>query len=306
VTTGPAPALTAPAVARGLRTRRLGRPCEVHEVVVSTNDVALDRLDAGAPHGHLVVADAQTGGRGRRGRTWHSPPGRAIHASLVLRGDRPLAAPTALVAAVGLGIAEGIETAVAMHAGTAGVGVGIKWPNDLWIGGRKVAGILVEARGFRPEAPAFVAGFGINVNHTETDLPADVRGTATSLAAACGRRLDRVAVLRAVLEALEPRVDDVLAGAAGAALHVAYRARSVLVGRRVELFEADERLVGTVADLSATDGLLLRTDDGALRHVPAEHVHDVRPLDDAHDVRRLDDAHDARRTAPRAAPGHGS
>ena len=126
--------LSAAAVARGLRTRRLGRPCEVHATVGSTNDAALDLLDAGAPHGTLVVADTQTAGRGRRGRVWHSPPGVAIHASLVLRGDRALASPTALVAAVGLGIAEGLERAT-----SGAVSVGIKWPNDLWIGGRTVS-----------------------------------------------------------------------------------------------------------------------------------------------------------------------
>jgi BirA family biotin operon repressor/biotin-[acetyl-CoA-carboxylase] ligase len=262
--------LTAAEIARGLATRRLGRPCEVHAVVPSTNDLALERLAAGAPHGLLVVADAQTAGRGRRGNAWHSPPGLAIHASLVLRGDRALAVPTALVAAVALGIAEGIESAAAAS-------VGIKWPNDLWIGGRKVAGILVEARG-DGAAPAFVAGFGINVNHAASDFPPDVARQATSLAASCGRTIDRAAVLRAVLAALEPRIDAVLAGVGGAEMNESYRARSVLLGRRVELFEADRPLAGTVADLSATDGLLLRTDDGAHRHVPAAHVRDVRPV----------------------------
>lgn len=260
---------------RGLRTRAFGRSCEVHESVGSTNDLALDRLGAGAPHGHLVVADAQTGGRGRRGRAWHSPAGLAIHASLVLRGDRALAAPTALVAAVGLGIAEGLEAAAAVH-------VGIKWPNDLWIGGRKVAGILVEARGFRADAPAFVAGFGINVNASLGDFPDDLRATATSLVLGASPpgagQLDRGEVLRAVLEALEPRVDRVLAGGPDPSLHEEYRARSVLLGRRVELLDAGEPLRGTVADLSATDGLLLRADDGTCRHVPAEHVRDVRPV----------------------------
>ena len=258
------------AALRGLGTHALGRTSDVYDRVASTNDLALDRMDAGAPHGHLVVAEEQTGGRGRRGRSWHSPPGVAVYASLVLRGSGAMTSPTSLVAAVGLGIAEGIEAFCDVH-------VGIKWPNDLWIGERKVAGILVEARGFRPEAPACVAGFGINVNHAPADLPDDLRATATSLAEAVGTALDRGALLRAVLEALEPRVDDALAGRPGS-LHEAYRARSVLLGRRVELVEADRPLVGVVTDLSATDGLLLRTDDGAHRHVPAEFVRDVRPI----------------------------
>jgi BirA family biotin operon repressor/biotin-[acetyl-CoA-carboxylase] ligase len=268
------PPLTAAAILRGLRTERLGRAVHVHDVVPSTNDVALDLLGepgAGAPYGTLVVADAQTRGRGRRGNAWHSPPGVAIHASLVLRGASPLRAPTVLVAAVALGIADGIEAVAAVR-------VGIKWPNDLWIDGRKVAGILVEARGYRADAPAVVAGFGIDVNQTAADFPEDLREVATSLAIETGRRHDRAAVLRAALEALEPRVDEALAGGAAAALHHAYRERSVLLGRRVSLLEADRPLVGTVADLSATDGLVLRTDDGAHRHVPAEHARDVTLL----------------------------
>lgn len=263
------PAPWAGPAAAAARTRRLGRSVDEEPSLPSTNDAALDRLEAGCPHGHLVVADVQTAGRGRRGRAWHSASGAGIYASLVLRGERALPSPTLLVAAAALGIAEGIEAAT-------GLEVGIKWPNDLWIQGRKAAGILVEARGYAPAAPAVVVGFGINVNHTSADLPPELAASATSLALAAGRAFDRGAVLRAVLEALEPRVDAVLAGGAAPDLAEAYRARSVVLGRRVELTDEGRSLAGTVADLSPTDGLVLRTDDGVHLHVPAEHVSDVR------------------------------
>jgi BirA family biotin operon repressor/biotin-[acetyl-CoA-carboxylase] ligase len=263
--------LTADAVRRCLRTEHLGRTLHFHDVCGSTNDIALDLCAAGAAHGTLVVADAQTEGRGQRGRSWHSPPGTSIHASLVLRGEAPVALPALLVAAVGLGLAEGLEAAT-------GVDVGIKWPNDLWSGGRKLAGVLVEARGFRVESPAFVAGFGVNVNQRAEDFPADVRGAATSLALRTGRRHGRAAVLCAVLAALELRVAQALAGGPAAELHESYRRRSVLIGRRVTLLDVEAPVEGFVADLSATDGLLLRTDDGRHRHVLAEHARDVRPV----------------------------
>ncbi len=285
--TAPAPrAIDPAAVSAGLRTDHLGRAIESHAEIGSTNDRALDLLAQGAPHGMLVLADAQTAGRGRRGHAWHSPPGLAIHASLVLRGDRPLESPTLLVAAAGLGIADGIEAA-------APVSAGIKWPNDVWIRGRKVAGILVEARGFRADAPAFVLGFGVNVLHTESDFPPALRATATSLAiecAAAGRAAPtRETVLRDVLAALEPLVasalgakaDGAVGGAARApvpSIHTRYRDRSVLLGRRVTLLDGDTPLTGVVADLSAADGLLLRTDDGVLRHVRAEHAAAVVPV----------------------------
>ena len=259
------------AIAGALTTAQLGRKLQFRSVCESTNDVALGLLASGAPHGTLVVADRQTQGRGQRGRKWHSPAGTSIHASLVLRGDTRIASPTLLVAAVGLGLAEGIEAAT-------GADVGIKWPNDLWCGRRKFAGVLVEARGYSATSPACVAGFGVNVNQRAEDFPPELREAATSLAIATGRRLDRTEVLAAALAALEPRIEQVLAGTAAPGLHEAYRARSVLLGQRVRLFDADVPLDGFVADLSATDGLLLRTDDGRHRHVPAEHARDVRPV----------------------------
>lgn len=263
--------LRAASIRRCLTTEHLGRSLVFYESCGSTNDHALDLLASGAPHGTLVVADRQTNGRGQRGRVWHSPPGTSIHASLVLRSESPMASPTLLVAAVGLGLAEGIEAAT-------GVDVGIKWPNDLWCDGLKVAGILVEARGFRPESPAFVAGFGVNVNQRAEDFPPELRETATSLALRTGRPHDRTALLCAALAALEPRVDAALAGRGTADLHESYRRRSVLVGRRVKLLDADAPVEGLVTDLSATDGLVLRTDDGRHRHVLAEHARDVRPV----------------------------
>jgi len=262
---------TPESIRRALRTEKLGRALTVLGTCGSTNDHALDMLEAGAPHGALVVADSQTKGRGRRGSSWHSPPGTSIYASLVLRGEARAQSPTLLVAAAGLGLAEGLEAAT-------GVDVGIKWPNDLWCGNRKVAGVLVEARGFRAENPAFVAGFGVNVNQRADEFPAELRESATSLAIATGRRHSRAGVLAAALAALEPRIESALAGDESADLHDSYRRRSVLLGRRVTLLDADAPLTGVVVDISATDGLLVRTDDGRHRHVLAEHARDVRPV----------------------------
>jgi BirA family biotin operon repressor/biotin-[acetyl-CoA-carboxylase] ligase len=262
---------TTDCIRNALRTDKLGRALTVLGTCGSTNDHALDLLAAGAPHGALVVADSQTKGRGRRGSSWHSPPGTSIYASLVLRGESRAQSSTALVAAVGLGLAEGLETAT-------GIEIGIKWPNDLWYGNRKVAGVLVEARGFRVESPAYVAGFGITVNPRADEFPVELRASATSLAVATGRRQSRANVLAAALAALEPRIERVLAGGSAVDLHESYRRRSVLLGRRVTLLDADAPLEGFVADISATDGLLVRTDDGRHRHVLAEHARDVRPV----------------------------
>ncbi len=257
-------------ICEGLRTHQLGRPLHVHATVGSTNDLALDMAARGATHGTLVVADRQTSGRGRRSRAWASPGGLGLYASLVVRGSERLEQTTLLVAAVGLGIAEGLEA-------ETGIVADIKWPNDVWSQSRKVAGVLVEARGFRPDAPAMVAGFGINVGQGPDDFPPDLRETATSLRLLTGAAPDRVAILCTVLQALEPRIEQALRGGAHD-LERAYRDRSCLRGCEVELLDGDRPLRGVVADISATDGLLLRLRDGRHVHVRAEHARDVRPL----------------------------
>jgi BirA family biotin operon repressor/biotin-[acetyl-CoA-carboxylase] ligase len=259
------------AIQTGLRAQRLGRPLHFLESCPSTNDLALDLLSEGAPHGTLVVEDEQTQGKGQRGRRWHSPPDLAIHASLVLRGTAGPVSPSLLVAAVALGLAEGLEAAT-------GADLGIKWPNDLWSGGFKVAGLLLEARGYRPDSPTCVAGFGVNVNQRAEDFPEPLRDRATSFALRTGRRHDRAFLLREALAALEPRIDQALSHRGAAELHELYRSRSVLIGRRVALLDAETPLEGFVVDLSATDGLLLRTDAGRYVHVVAEHARDVRPV----------------------------
>ncbi len=258
-------------VTDGLRTIALGHPLEQHGVVESTNDIALQLLADGAAHGTTVVGNRQTAGRGQRGRAWHSPQSVGLFVSIVLRGSRRLDSPTLVVAAVGLGLAEGLEF-------VSGARIELKWPNDLWCDGRKVAGILVESRGYRPASPAFVVGMGVNVNHRGVDFPTELRDTATSLALLTGGTLDRADVLRAMLEALEPRIDQALAGGTGD-LEAAYRARSLLRGREVTLLHGDDFVRGTVADLSAREGLLLRLPDGRMLHVPAEHARQVRPVD---------------------------
>lgn len=260
--------LAAALVVPRISTRRLGGAYHFHESVDSTNRVALELLAGGAPHGTLVVADEQTAGRGRRGRAWHSPKGLALYASLVLRPADGLPEPPLLVAAVALGLAEGIERAT-------GVPTVIKWPNDLWVEGRKVAGILLESRGSKV-ADGLVAGFGVNVSHRASDFPEALRATATSVALHAATTPTRANVLLAALSALEPRLDCVFAGRDAAALERDYRERSVLLGRRVRLLDGDLALEGVVLDLSARGGLLLRGDSGLPVHVRAEHVGDVR------------------------------
>lgn len=161
--------------------------------VASTNDLLRDQALAGAAAGSTVLADHQTAGRGRLGRTWHTPAGRSLLGSVLLRpqgGEADAAA--ALSLRIGLALAEAIEQ-------SAPVRVALKWPNDVLVDGAKVAGILCEAAvGF------VVAGIGVNVAQQPAELPRDVDPPATSLAVAAGREVSRSALAGALFDSLRP------------------------------------------------------------------------------------------------------
>ncbi len=185
---------------------RLGTPRLHHRVTDSTSDRARALADGGAPHGTLVTAGAQHAGRGRQGRTWSAPPGQALLMSLVLRDWPPL---LPIVGAVAV-------------ADIAGPTAAIKWPNDVLLGGRKLAGILAEGR---PQEGWAVLGIGLNVAVRAADLPAELRDRAASLGlepAAIEPTLDEL--LRALERRLAQPTADLLAD---------YRARDALAGREV-------------------------------------------------------------------------
>jgi BirA family biotin operon repressor/biotin-[acetyl-CoA-carboxylase] ligase len=205
----------------------LGRPRLHLRATTSTNDRARALAMAGAPHGTLVTAGEQSSGRGRQGRVWTAPPGRALLCSLVLRHSSPL-----------ISLAAGVAVAA-----IAGPEAAIKWPNDVLVAGRKVAGILVEGR---PQEGWAVLGIGINVAVREADFPAELRGRAGSLGLEPGAV---ESVLAQLLEALERwlSADD------GTVLD-AVRGRDALAGARVRWAGG----TGVGAGIDATGRLLVR------------------------------------------------
>jgi BirA family biotin operon repressor/biotin-[acetyl-CoA-carboxylase] ligase len=224
---------------------RLGTPRLHHRVTDSTSDLARALASGGAPHGTLVTAGEQRAGRGRQGRTWSAPPGRALLMSLVLR-EWPALLPIA--AAV----------AVADVAGAGADEVTIKWPNDVLLGGRKLAGILAESR---PQEGWAVLGIGINVAVREDDLPAELRGRAASLGlapAAIEPTLD------ALLRALERRFAQ-----PDAVLLADYRARDALLGEHVRWTHGE----GVARGIDAGGRLIVEHSDGERAALGAGEVH---------------------------------
>jgi BirA family biotin operon repressor/biotin-[acetyl-CoA-carboxylase] ligase len=254
-------------LAARLRTRWLGRAFEWHAACGSTNDLAGERARGGAATGLVVAADAQTAGRGRLGRNWHSPPGDNLYFSVVLRPGRPTAEIPALTLLGG--------AAVARALATFGVEPLLKWPNDVELldekgQRRKVAGILTEMASAGANASHVVVGVGINVNGAE--FPPELAERATSLRRALDgpvdRPIDRAAVLAAVLEALEPLCEAFDRRGPAAAVeafeaHAAFPApcRVTVPGR------TQERLAGTALGVDPDGALRLRDETGQIHRV---------------------------------------
>ena len=246
-------------IERDLGTRRVGRGAICFDSVASTNDVAMDSARQGHTDGLVVLAEAQTRGRGRQGRRWISPAGANILLSIVLL-DPPPAGPcdTATIAA-GLAVAEGIEDATALRTG-------LKWPNDVLLDDEKVAGVLVETARVGPRS-ALVVGVGINVNASppgdEVDRP------ATHLARHLGQPVERTGVIRAVLRRLDSRLARPPGRGDLDELHEAWIARCAMINERITARCDGVCYVGRVVDVSPMDGLTLCCDDGCTVQLPA-------------------------------------
>jgi BirA family biotin operon repressor/biotin-[acetyl-CoA-carboxylase] ligase len=231
----------------------IGRPRVHHRETDSTNERARELAAAGATHGTLVTADAQSAGRGRQGRLWVAPPGSAILMSVVVRdfGEQAL-----LPLAVPVAVCEASES-------VAPVECRIKWPNDVWVDGRKLAGILVEGR---PQEGWAVLGIGLNVSTGADEFPPDLRETATSLALAAGEPIDRDQLLEVLLDTLDTRLsspaEDILES---------WRKRDALKDKPVRWAGGE----GTARGVSATGALMVESDGDRLE-LDAGEVHLLR------------------------------
>lgn len=235
------------------RKSTLGLPFSYRAVTGSTNDDALLAARTGAVHGSVFLADEQTAGRGRRGHTWHAAPGESLLFSVLLRPELELAQTSALTLAVGLALRDAIAPLIGDEAL-------IKWPNDLLVGGKKLAGVLVESQLQGERLRAVVVGVGLNVSSRE--FPEEIAQRATSLAVLGAQRLEREALLLSVLEAIAARV--------------ASYERSFVTGLLEELNAADalrgQRIrvdgqSGVGAGLDEQGRLLLREESGTLHSI---------------------------------------
>jgi len=228
----------------------------------STNDEASALAAAGEAEGTTVIADAQTSGRGRQGRTWFSPPGAGLYVSVVLTPGRARLAPeratSLLTLMAGVALAEGIER-------STGLTPDIKWPNDLLVGRRKLAGILAEGvtHGSGGGVHAVVLGYGINV--LPASYPADLADRATSLESELGRPVDRAAVCAETLAALSERYRDLVDAQYDAILDRWRERAPSRQGARVSWDTLAGPKTGTTVDIDEQGALVVRTASGLER-----------------------------------------
>jgi BirA family biotin operon repressor/biotin-[acetyl-CoA-carboxylase] ligase len=262
----PVPSEIADALARaGGRLGRVGSQVLYFQTIGSTNDVAALLAEQAAGEGAVVFADEQTGGRGRRGHTWFSPLATGLYVSVVLGPRRarvdPERATLLLTLAAGVALADAIEV-------VGGLRIDLKWPNDLFVSGRKLGGILAEAAGPGPPGSAVVVGYGINI--CAAAFPPELGDRATSLESELGRPIDRVQLLVETLVALSRRYDDLLDGRYDAILD-AWRKRSpASIGARVTWATMAGREAGVTAGIDDRGALLVRAGDRIERIVAGE------------------------------------
>lgn len=244
-----------------LNTHDVGQVIHAHESLPSTNDRARELAEEGAGHGEVVIANAQTAGRGRRGRTWLSPPGRNLAFSVVLRPELPPMRAAELTLVASLAVCDALRQ--------AGVAAGIKWPNDVLVNGRKIAGILTELAAESERLQWVIVGVGVNVNTRPEDFPEELRDEVTSILIERGQPAPRALFAAACLAGLETWL-DVHDEQGFAAIRDAWRVRSVTLGRQVSVRTGDQEIIGVAEDIDDQGALLVRTPERTERIVAGD------------------------------------
>ena len=235
------------------RTKNLGRRIVHYATLPSTMDEARRLAAEGAENGTVVVADEQTAGRGRLDRRWYSPKG-SLLATFLLRPSVRVESGPLIGVAVGVALAESITRLVRAPAL-------VKWPNDVWIEGRKVAGILVETRLAGGAFDIVLVGLGVNGNLRVADLPADLRPGATSLSEWKQGHVCLPALLKVFAERFESYLEDLERGDPARVLSGARRLSAIL-GKRVRVETGGETFEGVASELGAGGELILESSEG--------------------------------------------
>ena len=250
--------LSAELIESKLSTASLGRSLIVLDETESTNSVAKELASDGAAHGTVIVADKQTMGRGRLGRSFVSPSGTGIYMSVVIRPDFDIETAALITSAAAVAAAEAVES-------LCGNEVQIKWVNDLYINGRKICGILTEASlGLEMKSLEYaVIGIGINVHCLGDSLGSELLGIAASIEDETGIKADRNCLCAEILNRLEYQLENITSRK----YLEEYRRREYLTGKEITANAGSETLYGHAVGIDENANLIIELPDGSLRHL---------------------------------------
>lgn len=254
------PDLVIPAeIALGLNTSIMGRRILYREEVTSTQDEAGEVARRGAEEGVVVISERQTKGRGRKGRLWASPPREGVYFSTILRPNLRPSQIIQIPLIAGVAVCKAIRRVTPLEPR-------IKWPNDITIGGKKVAGILAEMSCDIDRVDHIVLGIGVNVNTQCSLLPEPTRGIATSLAEKCGEYVSRVRLVQCLLAEFDALYLTFLASGF-ATLREEWKALDSTVGSWVKVTDGNEEMKGKALDIDGEGFLLVRKENGDVKRI---------------------------------------
>ena len=242
-------------ITHGLNTKFIAKKIHYFDYLSSTMDLAMQLGIQAAPNGTLVLAESQTKGRGRLGRSWFSPKYKGIYLSLILRPKIPPSASPMLTLLSAVSICEAVKKVVGLDAQ-------IKWPNDVFICNKKISGILTEMNAEVDKVNFVVIGIGLNVNNDKKSLIAQ----ATSLKEQAGQSVSRILLLQELLRRIENNY-SLLEDKGGQSIIDKWRSFSLTLGRRVKVYCQDKHIEGEAVDIDQDGGLLIRKDSGLMQKV---------------------------------------
>nr|UAL13391.1 biotin--[acetyl-CoA-carboxylase] ligase [Bacillus paralicheniformis] len=244
----------------GLKTKKMGQTIHFQDVVSSTQKIAHELTNNGAPEGTIIVADKQTEGRGRMARAWHSPEGNGIWMSIILRPEMPVQKTPQLTLLAAVAIVQAVEE-------QTGIAAEIKWPNDILINRKKVVGILTELQAEADQVHSVIVGMGINVNQLAGDFPEELKETATSLRLASGEKIDRAALIQTIMATFEKRYEDYLAYGFEP-IKLLWESYALSLNRELTARTLNGTFHGKALGIDEEGVLILETSDGIKKYTP--------------------------------------
>lgn len=251
--------ITADEIRLGLTTDFIGRHIHYEEIVESTQKIAHQLATEVVPEGTVVIAEEQTSGRGRMNRQWHSPKYTGVWMSLIIRPNIPLTKAPQVTLLTAVAIVQAIEEITGLYPQ-------IKWPNDIFINGKKVTGILTELQAEADQIHSIIIGIGINVNQKREDFPVELRETASSLMIESGEQISRSTLIKSVFKHFE-KLYNLYLEQGFFPIKLLWEGYAISIGKKIKARTLTNVLEGKALGITDEGVLMLEDEDGKIHHI---------------------------------------